>query len=1315
MNWQSYISIILVLLGSGIVVGQDCTPPIVNNFNPNGLGQVEITWIATSGISDPTYNIRYRLEQEEDEILLTQIEGNSYQLDNLDSGQDYALFIQEDCGNETSDWNGPYRFTTAIDNQSPCGLNMLIRDNRCPSLTDYPIIVSDVEEGQQLSSVGLTIEHPWPADLNIILISPTGIKIPVVEHKGIFTQNFGSPDSDDCNDQTLFTDLACSTLENGVPNLQQSFQPLTPLSTVSTEANGTWLLQICDRAVGDVGTIKGVHLSFIDQPCVVPTVTGVDELTATSATITWEAPEGCGRLIINTGLEGFPINNGTLIYEDCGVQTYTFNGLLPDTDYEFYVASECSIFQISPYSCPIQFRTLCANPISLESFDNHSTCALNCQSDCEITGIWSNADDDDLDWIVNNGRTPTEFTGPSEDVSGIGNYLYIENQPDICQPNQVATLQSQCLVVQQSSNNCHLSFAYHRNGQDAGELSLSVLNMATQEVEVVWNATDNPVDEWKFETVDLSEYESVIIQLQFSAMSSETVFGDIGIDQIALLALDPNDDSLEYYPDNDADGFGNSDIVFYGCDFDTSLFTVTPGDCNDNDALINQAADEIPCNGIDENCNGDEDDLTLSTLDYTVIDIQESECGGAATGGITILPSNGTAPYEVIWSNEMIGTTIANIPAANYTATISDGNGCTLTTDIITVTNMATENYTFVDIINPSCNAILDGSITLLTSCGEDCSITWSNGMTGSTISGLSAGAYSAIINSDGCLTTTDPMVLNFTEPDLAGVQQIRPVGCAGGNDGRIIANSIAGQPLEYLWSTGDTESSILDLIAGVYHLTVTDPQTHCSQILSNIEVSEPEVLDYIFDDITTNLCADDANAAIQLTVFGGTPPYTYNWNSNQFTDDIAQLGSGSYIATVTDSKGCGIITETVNITNPDPIVIEVADITNTQCVGSNDGVIDLSVNGGTGELFYLWNDTNGNTSEDIYNLQSGLYSVTVVDETGCKQSMRNIPVMTDGVQLNSELALVQDILCNGNNNGQLQVSINQGVPPYNYNWSNGTIHESDAQSDTLSNLSGNIYTVTITDGIGCTSESNSLEIIEPSSLNYTLDQVIDVSCFGANDGSIELTINGGTEPYNIVWSTLDTLPILTDLPPGNYQAEVTDANDCTLSISNIVIQELEEVTVTTSVINQTNSNLGLINLSVQGGTGPYSLFVNGEEVEFTEVINDLPAGDYTIEIIDVNDCSTSDIVTVDLISNTTIISNKPSITIYPNPTSSHIIINSEVNIDSVMIFNFDGEVVFNSYHSTAIDMSSFTSGVYLVGICIDGDVYYHRVVKLGY
>jgi len=1315
MKWQLLTICLLVMLMQGYTAAQECLPPIVNSFVQQGSDAVEVKWLDSNPAGETeSYLIRYRQVSESVETTLEGITTRSTLLSDLMTGQDYELYIRAECITETSEWNGPYRFSTGIDNSQPCGLNLAIKDNGCPSRSTFPITVDGVTEGQLLESVDLTIEHPWPADLSISLISPSGIETPLVRHKGTFTQDLGTPSSDDCRNPTSFSDLACSTLENGIADLSQSFRPLSPLSAVSTENNGTWLLSICDRASGDIGILRGAHLSYIESPCQVPTLTQISNITHTSVKVDWDQPSLCNRIVLNIGKRGFPILNGSLTYVECIEDEFTLLDLEPDTEYDLYIATECQEGVLSPFSCRFPLKTTCAAPIATESFDTQDTCAVLCQTECRLSSnLWTNSGEDGAEWIPRSGKTPTEFTGPDSDIHTLGSYIYLENQPDICNSDVEAILESSCVYVREdtatSIDDCDLEFAYHLYGQDVASLRLSVIT-ADQTETTLWTVAGDQSNLWNTTGISLSDYSGQVVTLRFIAMTSTTVFGDIGLDQITYIGLDPFDESLVYYRDSDGDGYGSDTDTAYGCDLEPLGFTQVGGDCDDSDADIHPTATEIPCNGIDENCNGNTDDLTLSTLDYQITDLQPSICGGQTTGSITVDPIDGNEPYQIIWSTGSTGETLTQIPAGTYTATLTDDLGCTTVTGPIIVPNIEEVSYSISQLIQPECSEIPDGQISLLTNCESDCTITWSTGQTGNTLSNVGAGDYFAVINSEGCLTVTDTIALDYSTAPLAGIQLIRPVTCHGGVDGRIIASSITGSSLAYLWSTGHQGPTLSDLSAGNYSLTVTDPSSGCSEVIADIEVTQPEPIAYVFDEVGNNLCPGDQNAAIQISVTGGTQPYSYNWNTNAFTDDIFHLGSGNYRASITDSKGCGIITETVIIQEPQEIVIEVGTIHNTTCIGSNDGSVSIHASGGTGQLSYLWNTPDNNSSTTIDNLQSGLYSVTVVDEIGCKTTVRNIPVMSDGIILESELNISDAIACAGDSTGLLAVTLTDGVAPFNYNWSNGIIHETDDLVDELGAIESGTYTVTITDAIGCTSESNSVTLSDPQPLTWNVGGIDNLSCSESNDGAITINISGGTQPIDILWSTGDSVTTLSALHPGLYTVTLTDDNGCTTESTPIEVTAPDPLLMNHQIAAQMGSILGTYLAAPSGGVTPYTVAIDGIVIPLSEMPYSLSAGTYEVLLTDDNDCTLSETIEIDLISSSTESTlSDQSVILYPNPSSSRINTISDTTIRSLSLYTLDGQLVLSA-HQDWLDVSGLSDGVYLCKVVTAEGIFLRRV-----
>ena len=242
-------------------------------------------------------------------------------------------------------------------------------------------------------------------------------------------------------------------------------------------------------------------------------------------------------------------------------------------------------------------------------------------------------------------------------------------------------------------------------------------------------------------------------------------------------------------------------------------------------------------------------------------------------------------------------------------------------------------------------------------------------------------------------------------------------------------------------------------------------------------------------------------------------------------------------------------------------------------CNGAATGAIDLTVTGGVSPYTYLW--SNGTTTQDLSGRTAGTYTVTVTDANGCTKSISATITQPTLVVLSST---VTNVACNGGNTGSVDLTVSGGVSPYTYVWSNA------ATTQDLSGLTAGTYTVTVTDANGCT-KTTSATISENSTLAATTTTV-PVTCNGGSNGSIDLTVSGGTSPYTYLWSNGATTQDLTGRTAGTYTVTVTDALGCTKSTSATII-EPTAIALTTAVTNVlcNGAATGSIDLSVSGGT----------------------------------------------------------------------------------------------------------------------------------
>lgn len=599
---------------------------------------------------------------------------------------------------------------------------------------------------------------------------------------------------------------------------------------------------------------------------------------------------------------------------------------------------------------------------------------------------------------------------------------------------------------------------------------------------------------------------------------------------------------------------------------------------------------------------------------------------GNSNGSINVSATGGAGTLSYSWSSGSNAQTVTGLAANVYTATITDANGCTTTTST-TVANTPGPTSTMGAPVNINCSGGNNGS-TSVTATGGTASYTysWSNGtntVTGAlsnNITGLTAAGYTVTItDANGCTTVTN---VTLTEPaPIVPNSSGTPTTC-GGNNGTVNVNATGGTgTLSYSWSAGSTSQTVNGLAANTYTATVTDANgctASTTASVSNIGGATATM------GTPTNInCNGGNNGTANVTVSGGAPNYTYSWSNgassitSQLSDNITGLTATNYTVTVTDANGCITITN-ITLTEPPPLNPTPAS-TPSGCGGSN-GQVSVSVTGGTGTYSYNW--SSGSTAQTVTGLAPNAYTVTITDANGCStvttSTVANIPgpVSTMGTPSN--------ISCNGGNNGTANVSVTGGSGPFTYSWSNGTNNVTGGSSDNISGLTAIGYTVTITDGSGCTSIT-TVTLTEPGPI-LPVPASTPASC-GSSNGTVSINATGGTGALSYNWSTGSSAQTVSGLAANTYSVTITDANGCSV-ISTAAITNIGGATATMGTptnISCNGGNNGSTSVTVSGGTPGYTYsWSNGASTVtsgLTDNINGLAAGNYTVTITDNNGC----------------------------------------------------------------------------------------------
>jgi outer membrane protein OmpA-like peptidoglycan-associated protein len=555
----------------------------------------------------------------------------------------------------------------------------------------------------------------------------------------------------------------------------------------------------------------------------------------------------------------------------------------------------------------------------------------------------------------------------------------------------------------------------------------------------------------------------------------------------------------------------------------------------------------------------------------------------------------------------------------------------------------------------------------------------WNNNAKTEDLVALGAGNYSVLVrDSVGCTLHTDARV-NEPSKLVASLQSYNDINCNGNKTGSISIKISGGTlPYRYKWNNGDTTLNLTNVAAGKYAFSVTD-KGGCNQTVA-ASLSQPSKVDYAIKAVKNVSCFNDKSGGIDLAVSGGIGPYIYNWNNGASTQDLENVAAGKYSVDITDAKGCkqSIAAEVVQ---PTELILKLDTINHIQCFGNRNGAVFISVSGGVAPYKYLW--SNGAITQDINQLPAGQYNVTVSDTKGCIKTLA--ATVKQPTQLVAKLGDVKNISCFGQKTGSIPVIVSGGVTPYSYKWSNGSSNQN------LENVAAGTYSVTITDKNGC-SQTLSATISQPTKLVATILSTKGVTCNGGTNGSINISVVGGTQPYQYKWSNGSTSRDLTDTKSGSYKLIIIDASGCGDSTIAAVIKEPSMMNVAINKVTdiaQYGLSTGAVDVNVSGGVQPYRYsWSNGA---ITQDIQAVPGGFYSLNVYDNNGCEKSVSATIN----------------QPPPLVVKLISVQDVKCanDKTGIINIDvtGGVPPYSYKwsngDSTKNLSSVTAGDYLVTV----------------
>jgi gliding motility-associated-like protein len=528
-------------------------------------------------------------------------------------------------------------------------------------------------------------------------------------------------------------------------------------------------------------------------------------------------------------------------------------------------------------------------------------------------------------------------------------------------------------------------------------------------------------------------------------------------------------------------------------------------------------------------------------------------CHDGSDGNVTATATGGTPLYSYLW-NDPAGTNTrfaTQLPVGTWTVVVTDANSC-VASKFVEISEPTPINLTFTNIQNVTCFGMSNGELGVSATGGTPGPnyyyYQWSDPSSSEDpiIFDLSANTYFVTVTDENSCTAISSY--NITQPDPIVIQvNSQPVICGTtlGSASVLVSGGIPSYTFE--WSNGTLAPFASNLTAGDHTIDVSDANGCSNQMVINIGIEGSVNVAIIEQSSVSCFGGNDAN--LETSISNGMPNYIFNWSNGVTTLANSNIGAGTYNVFVTDSWGC-TGSATYDVGQPDDMFLSFIT-TDVTCKQGSNGEVTVSAVGGTAPYSAYWMD--GPYSFTFSNLVAGSYEVLITDAVGCEKT--GIAVVN---QPNNPLIIdvdVNDISCYGFYDGAAVVHASGGTPDFDYHWFGMNTTSTDS---IISSLVEGFYYLTVSDANNCLTDT-SIIITQPAPLIATV--VSDnPSCIGNDDGSIELTVLGGSLPYSYFYNNFTSeIPLLLGLVQGEYIVEIEDARGCDLSMGTIILTDVDQ------------------------------------------------------------------------------------------------------------------------------------------------------------
>ena len=601
-------------------------------------------------------------------------------------------------------------------------------------------------------------------------------------------------------------------------------------------------------------------------------------------------------------------------------------------------------------------------------------------------------------------------------------------------------------------------------------------------------------------------------------------------------------------------------------------------------------------------------------------------CKHDANGWTEALADGGTTPYRYYWEDidREDAALRAGLEDGVYKAVVTDRRGC-----VVSATDTLTEPDSLIvrhKVDFPSVYGGDDGMVAVSPEGGtKPYRYAWDyNHSVANPLTGLSAMAdplHVVVTDAHGCQVVDSVRMYN---PITIELEESGVIICSGQTNAELTAHvkGGAGRPYRFEWYfveedllTGftETDSLLKSVGVGTYRVAAFDSVGNLGWS-ADYTIYSPDSLRLEFE-IGHLPCKYDRKGWIQAIPLGGEAPYRLDWFDGSADTRIEHLEEGRYEVKLTDKRGC-FVTKKVKINSPDELLLSM-DYRQPLGWQRDDGMIWVTPVGGTQPYRYEWHGWE-NDRDTLEGIPAGNYTVTVTDSHQCNKSIS--ATVTEPSLLEVTVSCVRIISCYGVPDGILRATACGGVGNYRYDWYRLSGRHADfiVSGINCEQLPAGEYKVKVTDGNGITAWSEVYRLVQPELLQAAVT-VSALLCKGDTDGKAGAVVNGGTLPYEYIWTNGARTGEIDSLSEGRYLVAVKDAHGCrTEAMGTVVSPDALEVSskVTDPVCN---GGKGSVVLQISGGTGKYRItWADGNSRMKRE---DLPAGSYPVDVADANGC----------------------------------------------------------------------------------------------